>query len=204
MTLDEFKTFLAVHLWKVGDDVVLSHIETLIKIAEAELNRALKIEDRLTVIDITVEDTTYDLPADFKTLRKIWSPTDGDMNFLALSEYADRQAYGQLTPNDYTISHKTLRFNANATAENPEDYQVWYIANIPSLIDGDSWVVDDYLDIYTYAVLKHSAPFLREDERLVTWGALYKDAIESALEENEHEKKFAGTPLRIKFPKGVR
>jgi hypothetical protein len=57
--------------------------------------------------------------------------------------------------------------------------------------------------VYLYCVLKHTAPFLREDERLGTWDAMYGNAIGTALEEN-NERKYAGSPLKMHFPAGIR
>lgn len=51
-----------------------------------------------------------------------------------------------------------------------------------------NWLIDHAPDAYLYGALIHSAPYLVEDARLETWGALYRSAMEDLRRENEMAK----------------
>lgn len=66
---------------------------------------------------------------------------------------------------------------------------VHYQRRIPSFRAEDtSWLADEELDLYVYAVLSETAPFLREDERVQTWAAFYSDALNKVNENSAHEQ----------------
>lgn len=63
-----------------------------------------------------------------------------------------------------------------------EDYTIEmdYYQKIPSLadsIDGTNWLLTDAPSAYLYGALVHSAPYLKDDERIALWDKMYKDAI---------------------------
>lgn len=207
MTRDEFQTYLMTHLWKTGDSLVLQNLPTIIVTAENELNRTLKVEDRVSVLDIQAEGIAWPLPPDYRAMRHLSSPQRGEMVYNIPADFANKRANKCATGKDYTVVNKTLRLIGNITPENPLALECWYYRNIPKLTDDESedtnWLLQDYFDVYLYCVLKHTAPFLREDERLQVWGTLFSDAMVAALDEND-DRKYAGSPLKMKFPAGAR
>lgn len=207
MTYDEFKTYLLVHLWKMGDSVIIENLDTIVKTAEAEINRDLKVEDRVIVADIVAEDTTWPVPDDFQVLRHASSPQCGEMKYLIPSDFANRKATRRISTREFTVANRNLRLIGNITVETPVTIELWYYRKVPFFPtlgeDETSWVVEDFFDVYLYTVLKHTAPFLREDDRLNTWGALQAAAMQSAMDDSL-ERKYAGSPLKIQFPAGVR
>ena len=51
---------------------------------------------------------------------------------------------------------------------------------IPALadaIDGKNWLLTASPSAYLYGSLVHSAPYLRDDERIALWDKMYKDAL---------------------------
>jgi hypothetical protein len=207
MIYDEFKTFLVTHLWKTGDSQVIANLDNLIMLAEIELNRLLKVEDRTTVADISVTSTSQELPADFQTLRHCSNPLIGDMRYNTPAEFLDKKANKTTSVRDFTVAGNLLRTIGSHSVEAPLTLELWYYRKVIRFIDNptgvDNWMVDNYFDVYLYCVLKHTAPFLREDERLQVWGALFNSALTTALNEND-EQKYAGSPLRMKFNRSIR
>lgn len=206
MMLSTFKDYLMTHLWKTGDDVVLANLDTIIATAYSELDRVFKVVDREAVATLSAESNEVALPADYRSMRSLVSLSVGKMNYLIPAEFADRIACQQTCPNDYTVVNKTVRLTFNPTAEAPESLECWYTAVVPRLDDEteENWLADDYFDVLLYTVLKHTAPFLREDERVAMWSDMQNTAIASALEENEHERKYAGSPLKINFSRRIK
>lgn len=207
MNYAEFKDFLMDHLWKQGDSVVLSRLDQIIKVAEAELNRTLKIEDRNQLSDAEATDNLVPLPLDYREMRSLSNPYCRGMKYYTPNKFFDLESKyaNRINYEAYTVVNhgEEIALLGPLSVDNPLSLTMVYYANIPSFQDADeSWVVDKYLDLYAYCVLKHTAPFLREDERLGTWGALYTDAFTTTMEENEN-RKYAGSPIQMHFPKGV-
>jgi hypothetical protein len=78
--------------------------------------------------------------------------------------------------------------------------ELYYYRTIPALSDSNTsnWLLENYADCYLYGSLVHSAPYLREDARIQTWAALYKNAIDSINLESE-KSKFGGSGRRLKI-----
>lgn len=205
MTYDEFKTYLMTHLWKTGDSLVLANLPVIIRTAEVELNRSLKVEDRVTVADLAATSTTCPLPLDYQALRSLSSPQRGEMTYNIPADFAEKKAVNRATGKDYTVVNNNIRLIGNISVEAPVNLECWYyrkIMPIEGLATGPYWLMDDYFDVLLYCVLKHSAPFLREDERIPVWTTMFNEAINSAITDSD-ERKYAGSPLKIKM-KGVR
>jgi hypothetical protein len=57
----------------------------------------------------------------------------------------------------------------------------------------------NYFDVYLYACLVESAPFIREDDRLGQWTQTYNARLEDVRRDNA-EKLYNASPLRQKHP----
>lgn len=205
MTYEEFNDFLMVHLWKQGDTVVLDALPTIIKIAEAELDRILKVTEREVIGALSVTATAIELPADCRSVRSVWN-TRGMMRYISPAEFADNQARdGWAEYDGYTVANSVLLLSNNIKVTTPPgSVQVWYYSKILPFTTGTpSFLADNYFDVFLYAVLKHTAPFLREDERIQTWNAMYGAALGAALDEDQ-ERRFAGSPIKTKFSNSIR
>ena len=73
-----------------------------------------------------------------------------------------------------------------------------YYAQVAGLASNPSgnWLLFYYPSLYLYGTLVHSAPFLGEDQRLQTWGALYQAALKSQ-QKTERDSRFSGNILRV-------
>lgn len=49
-----------------------------------------------------------------------------------------------------------------------------------------NWLLEAHPDVYLYGSLKHSAPFLRDDERIALWSKLYTDAMRQLMEASDN------------------
>lgn len=208
MIYSEFKDFVITHLWKNGDSVVIAALDTIIFTAESELDRLFKVEDRATVVALEATGESVALPTDYRTLRSL-SPTlgNGSYKYLSPADFAEKKGGNTADPYQFTVVNKTLYLVAGGTVDEPLSLDCWYYRKVPHFAElgssEESWLAEDYFDVYLYAVLKHTAPFLREDERIPMWQQMYGDAVASA-EADSLERKYAGSPLSIKFPKGVK
>lgn len=207
MNYTEFKDYVVDHLWKRGDSVVIDRLDAIIATAESELNRTFKVEDRTALSVVQADNNLVPLPLDYREMRVLANQTCAEMKYVAPSKFYAAQwcrRGGAFYPEAYTIINSNIGLAGNITVTNYVDLTLVYYANIPKFQELDaSWLCDDYLDVYLYCVLKHTAPFLREDERIPTWMTFYTEAFSTAMDEND-ARKFAGSPLAISFPKNVR
>ena len=76
-----------------------------------------------------------------------------------------------------------------------------YYKKIPALSSApgytENWLLTNHPDLYLYGVLRQSASYLREDERLPVWEAQYRAAFQ-ALQSEERRATMYGPALRIK------
>jgi len=199
-TYAEFKEYVTLSLWKMGDSVVIGALDLLIKQAEASLNRDLMVERRAKMGDVVATTSDFPMPTDCYTVRHIHIPNAGVSVYVSPSDFNTMKDYWvEGVGRYYTTVGNTIRLLGTIDASNPYTLNLTYYTKIPSYKDDDtSWVAEDFFDLYLYTVLKQTGPFLREDERLPMWNALAAEALASALAANE-DMKYAGSPLRINF-----
>lgn len=201
MTYQEFKSFLVTFLWRDGDTVLIANLDSLITMATSELNRVFKVEDRTVTADAPATDNVVTTPINYREMRSLSMVGVGPMTYLSPLEFSRQNVAngGQQRLPIFTVSNNLILLSGPFSAENPSTLTMVYYANLPDFAKEDeSWVADHYLDLYAYCVLKHAAPFLREDDRLQTWAALYKDALDGALAENANRKN-TGSPQRVTY-----
>ena len=207
-----FKTYLAEFLWKPNDTSLIAALDNLIIMGTSELGRKLDItrrEDFFWYIETVAGlNTPINLPADFKQIRTV----QGECGVFvsATAQQASRASI------KYTGPLKPL-YHVSFAGDNTG----WTLQMVGSIAVGDrlgigyrnklpdfavtdtSWVADDYLDLYTYTILKHCAPFLREDERIPVWQQYAIDALASVLEEDRHNIQYGGADGAMSPPRAA-
>jgi hypothetical protein len=202
MALDTFanlKTAIADHLNR-GD--LTSYIPDFITLAEAQMQRDLsKHYLREARTTLTVDGQFEDVPSDFYSpVRLSLQGKHRPLELMSLAEMQGRRddcddETGE--PLGYAINGADLEFwpspNDTYTAD------LVYIQTITALSDANTsnWLLVNGPDAYLYGSLIHSAPFLRDDERIGVWAALYKSAIDG-LNHASTEARFGGTGLRMR------
>lgn len=198
MNYQEFKDHLITFLWKTGDQQLIDSLDNLIAMADAELRTSLRVSDRETSITITTSDLQTPLPDDYHSMRGI-ACTDPTLNlreFTYMSPSALMAQYSVSNTNfwraNYSLQDKLLILLGPTTGEVKDEIEllITYKQAVPNYKVADtSWVADEYLNIYTYCVLKQSSMFLREDERLPNWVILHQTALDLAIEDSEHNRQ---------------
>jgi len=209
MDYASFKTFLSTFLWKQNDADLVASLDSLVRMADGELNRVLDIQRRQKTLLILPETEDYILPADFRHIVSVNDNTTtniGEMKSTTLLDiYKQRHdtSSARVMPfyavDEGTAGAKILRLVGPFSASSPGNMTLVYRANVPDFADLDaSWLEADFLDLYTYTILSHTAPFLREDERLQVWVGLKGEAIRTAIEEDKHQITHGGSPLQMR------
>lgn len=213
MTITTYATLVsAATEWLARDQdaTLISRIPTFIQFTEAKLNRMLFVP-QMEVRSTTDVDTGTDepefisLPSDFQTMRRVrLSSVTGKpaLNFLTGTQIdSARYAYDNVTgqPTSYAIMGTEMELFPTPN----DDYtiEMVYRANLLALTatSTSNWLLTLAPDLYLYGVLLESAPYIKEDGRIQTWGSGFSSALDG-LNILGHRQVFDAGPSTITLP----
>ena len=177
-----------------------SVIPDFITMAEAELNRTLRVREMSVRTQAPIDSQYVKLPDDFLGMRNIDLLTDPVTpmtykNLQNLDIHRASDATGK--PIYYSIMQNNIEF-----APVPDgDYtiEIVYYQKVPSLsANSTNWLLTDHPDAYLYGSLMHSAPYLQADERIGVWAGKYQQVIQQITTSDE-KAKFSGSTPSIQF-----
>ena len=204
MNYADFKSYLARFLWREGDTAFESDLPNLITMGEARLSRDLRIQPMAVTKTAELAADSLVLPSDYLEMRTITSgTTPAPMQYVSPYE-RERIKLSSSTSFQgiYTIAGNAILFVGpmSPTDTTPRTVTMTYYAKIPDFAaTNTSWLADNYLDLYTYAVLRHTSSYLRDDERVALWKNEYDETLQSVID-SESRKRYAGSPLRAPMP----
>jgi hypothetical protein len=165
----------------VRDDQAAS-IPGWIELAEAAMNRTLRVTDMVTTAAITISSGTVALPADFLApiALKINYLSGKKLTFFTPNKFSE-QAVISGVPEYYTISGSNLLISPPPTGS--FSASLTYRAKIPALSNTNTsnWVLAKHPQAYLYGAAVHWAA-KSGDQRGAGWEALFQ----SALSEIQH------------------
>lgn len=180
-----------------------SVIPTFIDFAEAEFNRILRIRQMVARAEAVIDSRFSAVPADFLEAKDLVIVTGNPVTPL---QFITQQEMAQLRNTTITSAGKPKYFSVVGgqfeflpTPDAEYSLEMTYYANIDALsADTDTnWLLTDYPDLYLYTSLMHSAPYLKDDERVMLWANLAKKAKEE-LVESDTSASYAGSTPRIR------
>lgn len=79
----------------------------------------------------------------------------------------------------YTIIGNRFRIYPPPGQASPDLLDLWYYARLNPLNNSTTtnWVLSRYPDLYLYGSLLHTAPYLKEDDRITVWEAAYQTIL---------------------------
>lgn len=197
-TYDELQASIAD--WVNREDLT-DVIPDFISLCEARLRRALRAR-RMRVRSTITLDTTgvYTLPVGVKEVVSLYlNETDmkGVIGFTTAERVNLMRAQWGPTgvPQLVALVDRDLLFGPVPDREYTAEI-VWDL-ELTALSDSatSNWMLTYYPDVYLYGSLVHSAPYLKDDERIATWQSLFDKAL-SELELDRDAAEFgANTPV---------
>jgi len=184
-------------------------IPSLIYLAEAQMSKDLRVrqtERRATAI---LNEPFEFLPTDFRTLRVVNNYTKADERVIECRSFDYKQLrreYGLKIgePEAYALVGNEIAFapgpdprlvlsedptqeEIDYAADHTGSFELVYYGNVPNLTDEEptNLILEAFPNIYLYATLAQSAPFLMADERLPIWTSAYTAAVATANEEHD-------------------
>jgi len=187
-TYSELKTAVADFL---NRDDLNSAVENFVALGEANISRDIRHYLMESTSSLSVSSQYTSLPSDWlETIRVSVSTGSGDVPLQLLS----RQQLAQIradnddstgTPGYY--SHRASTLEAYPSPDSTYTVTLDYFAKVPALSDSNTtnWLLTRAPDVYLYASLLHTAPYLQEDARVPVWAQLYSAAVQNLNSESE-------------------
>lgn len=178
-------------------DDLTNQIPGFLVLAESEISNDTEDLQSVVRATFTLDEDYENLPPDFSTpvalhLNGVQGNVEIRYRTPAVIEMLRQQTFSG-TPQFYTIVGRQFWFDRTPNGEQAE---IAYYPTIPPLVnDADT---NDLLQstpaLYLYGTLKHSAPFLREDDRVALWDTLYMKTLTKYLHQ-QGRAKFGAGPL---------
>jgi hypothetical protein len=165
-----------------------------IALAEARLNRRIKVRQMRTFYSVTPSTNWVTLPGDYNEAIRI---TYGDKRLDFVSEAAADACMEDVDGmNKYTIAGNKIWLLTNLDGSK---LMLHYLQNIEPLSDSNTsnWLLEDAPDIYLYASLLEAEPFIKNDERIAVWAQALETAIKD-LHDNDRDGQYSGSSLSMR------
>lgn len=142
------------------------------------------------------------LPSDFQSMRRIRVSSQAGkplLDFLStvqMDDYRNSTADTPGTPLYFTIFGSEIELAP--TPDAAYTIEMIYRQNIPALASNSTnWLLTLSPDLYLYGSLMETAPYIKEDARLSTWGTLYSAALND-LNQLGKTSTFNAGPLTVR------
>lgn len=176
-----------------------SVIPRFIQLAEQRLKRdprLLGAGGELKVdVPIVIGQSAFTLPANLQEVRSVLTPFNTglvSLRYETPTVFFEKQD-NYYTPTAYTVVGENLHI-APPASEASTVTLVYTGLPALSVVNPTNWLLTDSADIYLYAALAESAPYLDHDDRIVTWVAILSDRLNAYKILNER-RKYLGAPL---------
>lgn len=197
-TYSDLKTTVANYLAR---NDLTSQIPDFIRLAEDRLRRELRIRQMLKVVtaSTTGGDSTVSLPSDFLQIRDIH--ISGNPVFTL--EYMSPSIFfrnARTVESGVPVFYTTLasEFQLAPIPDTAYTLKMLYYAKPDYLSDSNTSNVflANCADALLYGALGEAEPYLMNDARLNTWGALYDRSINN-INAADEGAEYSGVPLKM-------
>ena len=180
-TYSNLKTTISSYL---NREDLTAYLGDFITLAESRLNRELRVREMVNIDTSTntVAGTqSYDLPTGYIEATTVIYQNDPftTLKFMANTDFYNKYNSSQSsgTPNFFTIVGTKILLGVQP--DSATTLQINYYKKLTALSDSNATndILTNYPELYLYASLAESSPFLMQDERLQVWAGLYKEAL---------------------------
>ena len=180
-----------------------SYLDTFIDLAESRMARDLRLREMETIdTSITTVSGTqsYDLPTGYLEMRYAALQTSPYtfLTYLAPPDFMRvyNAGEGSGSPTHYTIIGSKIYLGMQPDAAKVLELGFFKRPTGLSSTNADNLVLTNFPDLYLYACLAESEPFLMNDERLQVWASLYKEGVKTA-NESAQRGRTSSAPLMM-------
>jgi|TARA_R100000388_G_scaffold56524_1_gene41793 hypothetical protein len=202
-TFDNLKSTISTYLNRSD---LTANLADFIRLTEARLNRELRVREMVnTDTSITTVSGTqnYALPSGYLEATTVIFQSDPycTLRFLSNSDFYNKYNSSQSRgkPTFFTIVGTDILLGV--APDTATTLQINYYKTLTALSDSNATntILTNYPELYLYGALAESAPFIMQDERINTWGNLYKEALKNANETSSRGST-TSSPLQMSTP----
>lgn len=187
----------------LGRSDLTSVIPEFIRLAEDRLRRELRIREMLKVATAitTAGDSTVSLPSDFLAMKDLHLNTNPvrTLTFQNTSNFFERNNIDSTSkgyPRNYTLLGSEFKFAPVPDSAYTLEMVYYYKPDYLSDTNSSNLFLAYCPDLLLYGALGEAEPYLMNDERLATWGALYDRGLQ-ALRASDEDAEYPASPMRI-------
>jgi hypothetical protein len=206
MALTTYSELLAsIEDWlnRVGSPEVAARASDFIALAEARHNRELRARQMVKRATAPLDAGFITLPGDWLEAKQVQLNIDGRprrLEYVTLEHADDVRAsfnYDEVQPRFFNVTGGQLE--VVPTVKGEAEIEMTYFARIPALSDSNAsnWLLQQWPDLYLYGALVHSAPYLRDDERVMTWAGMYDRAL-AEIKLADERAVYSGSTLKTR------
>jgi hypothetical protein len=175
------------YLARDQDVTLIARIPTFIQLVEAKFNRQLfvrQMEQRSTaLVNLASNEPEFiSLPGDFQSMRRVrlssvpGKPCLSFKSGTQLDEYRFGTSNVTGQPRYFTVFSDEIELAPTPNAA--YTIEMVYRKSVPPLAANDpNWLLTLAPDLYLYGALLESAPYIKEDGRIQTWGLGFSTAL---------------------------
>ncbi len=172
-------------------DDLTADIPMFIQFAENKLYRTLNLRNEETALSVDVSSGVATVPTDFKALKFAYyldGSTAHPLEWMTIQDLYRKHPDRSESGIPVSISREATDFVFGKVANDGTAVLrgVYYAKQDPLRTTDPSWYVTNAPEVLLYGSLLEAEPFNRNDERLPTWQALYRDAVNTLMEENDN------------------
>jgi len=202
MTITNYGTLKTAIADTLNRDDLASVIPQFVSLAQAQFNRKIRSHRQITRGSLTIDAQFEALPTDWlETIRITMDASPirvlTQISMDDLTRY--RTAIDNTTDAPVYFSHNGTDIELFPTPSTSYTGEITYYAKVTALsADADTnWLLTNHPDVYLYGSLVHTAPYLKDDARLVVWAGLLAQGM-SEIEDETAAARF-GSPLRMRM-----
>jgi hypothetical protein len=203
MTISNYGELKSTIADMLNRDDLTAAIPTFIRLGEAEVNRRLRhwrMERRATAL---FNEPLELLPNDWLETIRLELDGQGPLRLVSQMDMATLKANDAEAghPRFFTHSAGMLEFWPEPNAETGTGRLIYFAKSPVMVADTDTnWTLLEAPDLYLYAALIHTAPYLQDDARLAVWKGLFEEVLRAMNAESD-AARFSG-PLVMRLRNG--
>lgn len=179
----------AIARWLRRTDLAAA-IPDFISLAEARLNRELRLRAMESTVSGTVSTENIAVPTDLVEFQRLVLYPTGREVELEYSPPKNMQKYRGLSALPFAFTTLNQQIYIAPVPDIAYSYTLFYIAKIPTLsaTATTNFLLTQSPDIYLYASLLEAAPYLKDDARVALWAQAYDNSIKKVQTQDDQQQ----------------
>lgn len=168
------------------------NLPVFIRMAETLLERQLRCPDMINRAYATASTPTIPVPSDFlemSLMTYLTPPYGGAMEYISPEDFKRKQFENYTGKTRYfTVIGQQIDLLPEPSAGAPATLEMVYYKTIPRLSASQTtnWLLVKHPDLYLYATLMQSAPYLIEDDRINLWSTMVQGIVSNINQSGEN------------------